>query len=113
MTVEEFAGEFFQDVLAEADADGQFVEDVFFHKFCEHLMEAGELDSADRAAYQGQPGKGIRVDGYGGDPTEDDSDTFSLLISDFHPSADVGPPDRNRDERDLPTAFQLPSACPR
>ena len=90
MTVEEFAGEFFQDVLAEADADGQFVEDVFFHKFCEHLMEAGELDSADRAAYQGQPGKGIRVDGYGGDPTEDDSDTFSLLISDFHPSADVG-----------------------
>ena len=89
MTVEEFAGEFFQDVVAEADADGQFVEDVFFHKFCEHLMEAGELDSADRVAYQGQPGRGVRVDGYGGDPTEDDSDTFSLLISDFHPSADV------------------------
>ena len=90
MTVEEFANEFFQDVLAEADADGQFVEDIFFHKFCEHLMEAGELDSADRVAYQGQPGRGIRVDGYGGDPAEDDSDTFSLLISDFHPSADVG-----------------------
>ena len=90
MTVEEFAGEFFQDVLAEADADGQFVEDVFFHKFCEHLMEAGELDSADRVSYQGQPGRGIRVDGYGGDPADDDSDTFSLLISDFHPSADVG-----------------------
>ena len=90
MTVEEFAGEFFQDVLAEADADGQFVEDVFFQKFCEHLMEAGELDSADRVAYQGQPGRGIRVDGYGGDPAEDDSDTFSLLISDFHPSADIG-----------------------
>ena len=90
MTVEEFAGEFFQDVLAEADAEGQFVEDVFFHKFCEHLMEAGELESADRVAYHGQPGRGIRVDGYGGDPAEDDSDTFSLLISDFHPSADVG-----------------------
>ncbi len=90
MTVEEFAGELFQDVLAEADAEGQFIEDVFFHKFCEHLMEAGELDSADRVAYQGQPGRGIRVDGYGGDPAEDDSDTFSLLISDFHPSADVG-----------------------
>ena len=90
MTVEEFAGEFFQDVLAEADAESQFVEDVFFHRFCEHLMEAGELDSADRVAYRGQPGRGIRVDGYGGDPAEDDSDTFSLLISDFHPSADVG-----------------------
>ncbi len=90
MTLDEFAGEFFQDVLAEADARGEFVEDVFFHKFCEHLMEAGELDAADRAAYQGRPGIGIRVDGYGGDPADDDSDTFSLLISDFHPSADVG-----------------------
>ena len=90
MTVEEFAGEFFQDVLAEADADGRFIEDVFFQTFCEHLMEAGELDSADRVAYQGQPGRGIRVDGYGGDPLEDDSDTFSLLISDFHHSAEIG-----------------------
>ena len=90
MKVEEFASEFFQDVLAEADAEGQFVEDVFFHMFCEHLLEAGELDSADRVPYQGQPGRGIRVDGYGGDPAEDDSDTFSLLIADFHPSPDVG-----------------------
>ncbi len=89
MTVEEFSREFFQDVLAESDADGQFVEDVFFHKFCDHLMEAGEIDSADRVAYQGPPGRGIRVDGYGGDPVADDSDTFSLLISDFHHSADT------------------------
>ena len=90
MTLEEFAREFFQDVLAESDADGQFVEDVFFHKSCEHLMEAGELDSADRAPYLGPPGRGIRVDGYGGDPAIDDSDTLSLLILDFRPSAEVG-----------------------
>ena len=90
MTIEEFAGEFLQDVVAESDADGQFLEDVFFHKFCEHLMEAGELSSADRVAYQGPPGRGIRVDGYGGDPADDDSDTFSLLISDFHQSAETG-----------------------
>ena len=90
MTIEEFAGEFLQDVVAESDADGQFLEDVFFHKFCEHLMEAGELSSADRVAYQGPPGRGIRVDGYGGDPADDDSDTFSLLISDFNQSAETG-----------------------
>lgn len=90
MTIEEFAGEFLQDVAAESDADGQFLEDVFFHKFCEHLMEAGELSSADRVAYQGPPGRGIRVDGYGGDPADDDSDTISLLISDFHQSAEIG-----------------------
>lgn len=90
MTIEEFAGDFLQDVVAESDADGQFLEDVFFHKFCEHLMEAGELDSADRVAYQSPPGKGIRVDGYGGDPAIDDSDTFSLLVSDFHQSDEIG-----------------------
>ena len=90
MTLEEFTREFFQDVLAESDADGQFVEDVFFHKSCEHLMEAGELDSADRAPYLGPPGRGIRVDGYGGDPAIDDSDTLSLLVLDFRPSAEVG-----------------------
>ena len=90
MTVEEFSREFLQDVLAESDADGQFVDDVFFHKFCDHLMEVGEIDSADRVAYQGPPGRGIRVDGYGGDPVVDDSDTLSLLISDFYHSAEIG-----------------------
>ena len=90
MTREEFARAFFQDVLAESDADGQFMEDVFFQKFSEHLMEAGEIDSADRAPYEGPPGRGIRVDGYGGDPALDDSDTLSLLIADFVASGEPG-----------------------
>lgn len=90
MALEEFAREFFQDVLTESDADSQFLEDIFFQKFCEHLMEAGEIDSADRVPYQGPPGRGIRVDGYGGDPALDDSDILSLLILDFLPTAEVG-----------------------
>ena len=90
MDIEEFASEFFQDVLAESDANGQFVEDVFFQKFCDHLTETGELDSADRTPYRGSPGSGVRVDGYGGDPAVDDSDTLNLLILDFHPSAEIG-----------------------
>ena len=90
MSVEEFAREFFQDVVAESDADGEFMEDVFFQRFCEHLMEAGEIDSADRVSYLGPPGRGIRVDGYGGDPALDDSDTLVLLILDFHPSVELG-----------------------
>ena len=40
MKIEEFARDLLQDVLAEADADGQFREDVFFEKACECLMEA-------------------------------------------------------------------------
>ena len=90
MQIDEFAREFFQDVVAESDAAGLFLEDVFFQKFCDHLMEAGEFDSADRAPYQGPPGRGIRVDGYGGDPVEDDSDTLSLIILDFERSAEAG-----------------------
>lgn len=90
MTIEEFAREFLQDVLAESDADGEFLEDVFFQKSCEHLMEAGELDSADRAPYLGPPGRGIRVDGYGGDPAVDGSDTLCLLVLDFQPSPEIG-----------------------
>ena len=90
MTLEEFSRELLQDVVAESDADGEFMEDVFFQKSCELLMEAGELDSADRAPYLGPPGRGIRVDGYGGDPVADDSDTLSLLVLDFLPSAEAG-----------------------
>jgi len=89
VTLEEFARDFFQDVAAESDADGQFMEDVFFQKSCEHLMEAGELEAADRASYLGPPGRGIRVDGYGGDPASDESDTLSLLVLDFRSSGEV------------------------
>ncbi len=88
MEVEEFAREFFQDLLAESDSDGQFVEDVFFQNSCELLMEAGELDTADRVAYR-SPTRGIRVDGYGGDPS-DASGTLSLIILDFHSQTSVG-----------------------
>ena len=89
MSIEEFAREFFQDVVAESDANGEFMEDIFFQRFCEHLMEAGEIDAADRVPYLGPPGRGIRVDGYGGDPALDESDTLSLLILDFQQSAEV------------------------
>ena len=81
MGIEEFARDLLQDVLAEADADGQFGEDVFFEKACECLMEVGELDTADRVPYR-SPTRGIRVDGYGGDPREA-SGTLSLIVLDF------------------------------
>lgn len=89
ITLDEFAKDFFQEILSEADADGQFVETVFFDKFCENLTEAGELDTADRADYRGPPTSGIRVDGYGGDPFNTDG-TLSLIISDFNQSPETG-----------------------
>lgn len=89
INTEEFAKDFFQEILNEADALGQFAETIFFDKFCAFLVDAGELDTADRADYRGPPNSGIRVDGYGGDPL-DSSGTLSLVIADFNQSNEVG-----------------------
>lgn len=88
--LEEFAQQFKQDILSDSEVAGVFTEDVFFEKYCEHLTSAGEIHSADRAYYQGPPGSGIRVDGYGGDPGENDDGQLSLIICDFHLEDDAG-----------------------
>jgi hypothetical protein len=84
--LEEFHAEFLQDVYTAADADEQYLEDAFFEIFCSHLVDAGELDTADRAHYQTP--RGIRVDGYGGDPISSD-ETLSLIILDFNQAPDL------------------------
>ncbi len=89
MTVDEFAQDFFQEIVGQSDAEGEFAEDVFFERFCEHLTDAGEIETADRAAFVA-PGRGIRVDGYGGDPIDSDSGTLSLIVSDFHQARETG-----------------------
>ena len=88
MTIDEFAEDFRQRVLVAADAEGQFREDAFFDIACEYLMESGDLDTADRVAYR-HPSRGIRVDGYGGDPA-DAAGTLSLIGLDFSPLPNVG-----------------------
>ena len=87
MEIKEFAENFLQDVYAESDAGGDFLEDTFFHKACDLLMEAGELDAAERVAFKAP--RGIRVDGFGGDPI-DQAEVLSLIILDFHTYEDVG-----------------------
>ncbi len=83
MELDSFAEELFQDIVTAAGADGQILEDAAFEKLCTAVLEAGEMDVADRVAYQGPPGSGIRVDGYGGDPLEDETGTLGLIILDF------------------------------
>lgn len=79
----EFHLEFFQDVHGAADAEGRYAEDAFFDLFCEQLVEAGELDTADRAQYLSP--RGLRIDGYGGDPVLSNG-VLSLIIVDFNQS---------------------------
>lgn len=81
--LEEFHREFFQDVHASADVGGQYVEDAFFDMFCEYLVDAGELETADRASYVSP--RGFRIDGYGGDPINSEN-VLSLIIADFNQS---------------------------
>ena len=85
----EFGRQLFQDVLTEADSAGRFLEDVFFERFCAYLVEAGEIDTGDRADYRGPRGTGIRVDGYGGDPLEAGG-TLSLIVLEFDQSDEPG-----------------------
>jgi len=84
--MEDFHHEFLQDIHTAADADGRFLEDSFFEHFCSYLVEAGELETADRAQYL--TSRGMRVDGYGGDPQMSDG-VLSLIIADFNQSTDI------------------------
>lgn len=79
--------EFQQDVYASADVDGSFAEDAFFELFCEHLIESGEVETADRAQYLGP--KGLRIDGFGGDPESSDG-RLNLIVLDFHQEEEPG-----------------------
>lgn len=82
----EFHNEFFQDVLRMADAEGRYSEDAFFELFSEQIVDSGELETADRAQYL--PPRGMRVDGYGGDPLESDG-VLSLITCDFQQSVET------------------------
>src|SRR3954471_22422479 len=84
--LEDFHAEFFQEVHNSADADGRYTEDSFFDLFSQQLVDAGEFDTADRAQYVAP--RGVRVDGYGGDPAESEG-VLSLIIADFHQSEEV------------------------
>ena len=84
--IEAFHSELFQDVLRRADASGSLTPDAFFERFGEPLVDSGELRTADRAHYSGL--RGVRLDGYGGDPTEADG-VLSVIISDFSQAAEI------------------------
>lgn len=84
--LQDFHNEFFQEVLREAEVGGRFAEDAFFDLFCSQLVEAGELETADRAPYYSP--RGGRVDGYGGDPASAEG-TLTLIVADFVQSGEV------------------------
>ena len=76
----------FQEIHGLADAGGRFVEDAFFEVFTAALTDAGEIETADRVHHVAP--RGIRVDGYGGDPVASDG-VLSLIITDFSQTQEI------------------------
>jgi hypothetical protein len=86
MSLEEFHEDFFNQVRAIADAEGQFLETSFLEHFAGYLEDSGEFDTFDLAQYRAA--KGMRVDGYAGDPLESNG-VLTLVICDFRPDIQV------------------------
>lgn len=84
--LDDFYQEFFQEIHSSADAEGRYAEDAFFALFCEHLIAAGEIETADRTLYLAP--RGLRIDGYGGDPAASGG-VLSLIISDFNQKQEI------------------------
>jgi hypothetical protein len=85
ISLEEFHTDFFNRVGIAADATGSLLEDAFFDLVCGEIVEAGDIETADRAYYAA---RGIRVDGYAGDPGSEDG-TLTLIVADFNQSPTI------------------------
>lgn len=85
MTLQEFAEELVQTVHARSRSTGTYFADAFFDVVTEHLIDAGEIDEAERAYFDS--GRGTRVDGYGGDPSDAES-KLTLIAIDEVPEAE-------------------------
>ena len=59
-------------------------EDSFFDCLL-ILIESGELDTADRCYFVK---KGMRIDGYGGDPIDSDNE-LNIIVCDYSTSDDI------------------------
>ncbi len=101
----DFRVEFFQDVLRDADTDGEFAADAFFEIYTSTLEDAGELASSHRVFYSR---RGVHVDGYGGDPIDSADGILHILISDFDDSLEDGIPTLT--QTDLDAMFKRAAA---
>ena len=81
--LEEFHHQLIADVQGDADVLGLVTVEAFFEKVGELLTEAGEIDGANRAYFEGSYSRGnLQIDGYGGDPRNGDG-VLSLILCDF------------------------------
>lgn len=81
--LKEYYHDLMQNVWSEADANGRFVESAFVDLSASLLEDAGEFDSFHYTPHRSAVARSVQVDGYGGDPLEQDG-VLTLVISDFN-----------------------------
>ena len=87
--LEEFHHQLIADIQGDADVLGLVTVEAFFEKVGELLTEAGEIDGANRAYFEGSYSRGnLQIDGYGGDPRDGDG-ILSLILCDFALSDEI------------------------
>lgn len=87
--LQDFHQQLIADIQGDADALGLVTAEAFFEKAGDLLTEAGELDGASRAYFEGTvSGNLARIDGYGGDPRDGDG-VLSLILCDLELTDEV------------------------
>ena len=79
-TLSEFKSEFINDIRVTAESSCELTSNVFFESYVNHLINAGDLETADRCFFEK---RGVRIDGYGGDPI-DSENILSLIVCDMN-----------------------------
>ncbi len=78
-SLEEFNNEVINEIVTEATINGELTANSAFEYFCDYLIRAEVILTADRCFFEKQ---GLRIDGYGGNPMDDDA-TLNLIVVDF------------------------------
>lgn len=105
--LEEFHHELIADIQGDADVLGLVTVEAFFEKVGELLTEAGELDGANRAYFEGGGASNpMRIDGYGGDPRDGDG-VLSLVLCDFELSDEVRVQNKDQIQRLLQRLYRF------
>ena len=105
--LEEFHHELIADIQGDADVLGLVTVEAFFEKVGELLTEAGELDGANRAYFEGGGASNpMRIDGYGGDPRDGDG-VLSLVLCDFELSDEMRVQNKDQIQRLLQRLYRF------
>ena len=85
--LQEFHTDFLQEIVTTADSEEIYTEEALFEIYSDILSDAGEFDESIYAHYKPSSG-GIRVDGYCGNPLENNG-TLGLIVVDLCTQTDV------------------------